>query len=199
MATEFRFADGDFQLAIAGIQSWCPGTAPGSTDSFYGANRFPDPTRLAGVRVSAVGDPISEAIKKAAARLGREGASPDTVLMSHAKMRDLLIELDGKVEYNVMKAEDATVGFKGVQFVSPNGTLTALADHNCPNKRLFVTRLDAWRLLYCGNDVPELQDDDGSLLFREATSDGYEVRSSYYANLAPTQGTNETANVLLEN
>ena len=197
-ANNYIFKDGDFQLGLAGLQSWAPGTAPGSTDSFYGANRYPDPTRLAGVRVSAVGDPITEAIAKACSRLGREGASPDAVFLSHAKMRDLILELGSKVEYEVTKPEDATVGFKGVKFVSPNGSVTCYADQNCPNKRLFVTKLDAWKLLYAGDDVPELQDDDGSILHREPSSDSYEARGSFYANLACLEP-NETANVLLEN
>lgn len=196
-AARYLFKDGDFQSSIAGIQSWCPGTAPISTDSFYGANRYPDPTRLAGIRVTATGDLVSEAIQKACARLGREGAAPDTVLMSHSKMRDLLIELGAKVEYESSGAEDATVGFKGVRVVTPSGSVTCYADHNCPSKRLFVTSMSAWKLLYCGSDVPELQDDDGSILFRESTSDGYEVRASYYANLACLE-TNVTANVQLE-
>jgi hypothetical protein len=197
-AADTLFEDGDFQQGISGLQSWCPGTAPGSTDSFLGANRSVDVTRLAGVRVSALGDVVSEAIMKATARLGREGAMPDTVMMSHTKMRDLLIELGSKVEYEMTGASDAaTVGFKGVRFVSPNGTVTCYADHNCPSKRLFVLKKSALELLYVGSGAPELQDDDGSVLFREAGSDSYEARASYYANLKVGEP-NEIANVQLE-
>lgn len=196
-AGDFLFKDGDFQASIAGLAAWAPATAPGSTDSFYGANRYPDVTRLAGVRVSAIGDPITEAIAKACSRLGREGAMPKQCFMSFAKMRDLILELNQKVEYEVTTPEDATVGFKGVKFVSPNGTVTCYADHNCPNKKLYVTDVSAARLLYTGDDVPELQDEDGSLLCREPGSDGFEVRASYYANMCFLEP-NQTANVTLE-
>jgi hypothetical protein len=181
----FIFKDGDFQASIAGFDSWCPTTAPTAGDSFFGADRSPDVTRLAGCRISAIGDPISEAILKGCARLGREGAMPDTVLMNNASMRDLIIELGNKVEYEVTGAEDANVGFKGVIFMTDAGKVTCYSDHNCPNKKLYITRKDVWRMVHSSVDVPEVQDEDGSALFREAGSDGFEVRMSYYCNVLP--------------
>lgn len=184
-AGNFIFKDGDFQASIAGFDSWCPTTAPSAGESFFGADRSPDVTRLAGCRISAIGDPISEAILKGCARLGREGAMPDTVLMNNAAMRDLIIELGNKVEYEVTGAQDANVGFKGVVFMTDAGKVTCYSDHNCPAKKLYITRKDIWRMVHSSVDVPEVQDEDGSALFREAGSDGFEVRMSYYCNTLP--------------
>lgn len=195
-AGDFLFKDGDFQAKVAGLDSWCPSSAPGSTDSFFGANRFPDPSRLAGTRVSAIGDPIEEAILKGTSRLGREGAQPDSVFMNNATMRDLLLELGNKVEYEVTGAEEATVGFKGVVFMTDQGKVNCYADHNCPSKKLYVTRMDSLRLIYACDDVPEIQSEDGSVLFREAGTDGFEVRCSYYANMI-SYNPQETAVVTL--
>ncbi len=196
-ADDFIFKDGDFGVGISGFDGWCPTSAPSAGESFHGADRSDDVTRLAGVRVSAVGDPVSEAILIGCSRLGREGARPDTVFMGHAKLRDLIIELGNKVEYNVTRPVDATVGFTGVKVITDNGSVTCYADHNCPNKRLYITRKDTWKLIYVGDDVPEIHDEDGSMLCREQSSDGYEVRASYYANAIHLEP-NQTAVVTLE-
>jgi hypothetical protein len=179
----YLFKDGDFQASMAGLEAWNPVTAPTSTDSFYGQNRFSDITRLAGHRVTATSSLISEAVGIGAAFLGREGKSPDTVLMSHRRMRDLIFELDAKVQYTSKDATDAKVGFKGVTFASPAGELVCHADVNCPDTELRILKLDSIEVLYTGSAMPELQQDDGSIYCREAGSDSLEVRASYYANM----------------
>lgn len=180
-AGDFLFVDGDFGIKLSGLSGWCPSTAPSSGDSFFGVDRSVDVTRHSGCRVSAIGDPVSEAILKGATRLGREGAMPDTVLMSHASMRSLIIELGSKVQYTNIKGTGATVGFKGVEFQTSTGRVECYADHSCPSKKLYIINKKNCKIIHLSDDVPEIQDEDGSILRREVSSDGYEVRGSYYA------------------
>jgi hypothetical protein len=177
----YLFAKGDFGNKLKGLLAWVPASAPSAT-SFYGVDRTADVTRLGGVRISAANDPIREALRKGASRLGREGASPDIVLMSHQKYRDLLIELDNKVEYSTTNVT-ANVGFTGVKIVGAKKPLTIYADHNCPDKYAFMLTKDTWKLVSLGA-VPDLHDEDGLRMLRESTSDGFEVRASYYAALS---------------
>lgn len=181
-ADDYLFAEGDFQNAVSGLAAWIPTTAPTSGDSFFGVDRSTDVSRLSGSRISAAGDPIAEALRKGAARLGREGASPDCVFMSHQKYRDLILELGNKVEYEQAKASDANVGFTGVKIIGSKKPITVFADHNCPDAQAYMLTKDTWRLVSLG-PVPDLHDDDGVRMLRESTSDGFEVRASYYANL----------------
>ncbi len=180
-ANDYIFADGDFQSKLTGLGGWIPTTAPTGGDSFFGVDRSVDASRLAGSRVSGAAVSIREALRMGAARLGREGVSPGHATMSHQKYRDLLIELDNKVEYNTTNVT-ANVGFTGVQIVGSKRPITVYADHNCPDARSYMLTMGTWKLISYG-PVPDLHDDDGVRMLRESTSDGYEVRASYYANL----------------
>lgn len=180
-ASTFLFAKGDASNSVSGLLAWIPETAPGGSDSFHGVNRSVDVSRLAGARVSASGDPVAEALRKGASRLGREGAFPNAVFMSHQKFRDLILELGNKVEYATTSVT-ANVGFTGVKIVGSKTPITVYADHNCPDKYAMMLAMDSWKLVSIG-PTPDLQDDDGLRMLREGSSDGFEVRASYYANL----------------
>lgn len=194
-AGNFMFKDGDFKVKLAGFDSWCPTTAPTAGENFYGADRSPDTSRLAGTRYNGIGLSISEAIMSGAARLGREGGTPKEVWMNPVTMKNLCVELGSYVVID-SKADDADVSFKGVQFRTGKGVLTCYEDHNCPAKRLYITRNDAWLMVHSSKAVPEIQDDGGSVLYPETGSDGFEVRMSYYANMAAIN-TQETCVVTL--
>lgn len=183
-AGNFLFKDGDFKVKIAGLDSWCPATAPTAGDSFYGADRSPDPSRLAGTRYNGIGLSMSEAFLSGCARLGREGVTPTHILTNPVNVKNLTVELGNNAVYDMSKVDDADVGFKSIVFQTGMGNVNVHADHNCPAKKSYITRLDAWLMVHSSKAVPEIQDEDGGVLFREAGSDGYEVRASYYANMA---------------
>lgn len=181
-ASRYVFIEGDFQNSIAGLLAWIPTTAPTGSDSFFGVNRSVDATRLAGSRISATSVPIAEAVRQGTARLGREGAAPDTALMSHAKYRDLVLELGSKVEYEMTKPGDANVGFTGVKFIGGKRPITCHADQNCPDDNIFLLTKDTWKFVSLG-EVPEMVDEDGSTMLREVSASGFEVRAEYYGNM----------------
>lgn len=182
-AGNFMFKDGDFKVKLAGLDSWCPQTAPSAGESFFGADRSPDTSRLAGTRFSGVGFSMSEAFLGGCARLGREGVTPTHILTNPVNLKNLTVELGNNAVYDMSKVDDADVGFKSIVFQTGMGNVNVHADHNCPAKKSYITRLDAWLMPHSSKAVPEIQDEDGSVLFREAGSDGFEVRMSYYANM----------------
>jgi len=184
--SDYLFVDGDFGVKLVGLGGWLglrndAATAPGST-AFFGVDRSSDVTRLAGIRVSAAGDPIAEALRKGCSRLGREGKSPDCAFISHQKYRDLVIELGNKVEYTTTNVT-ANVGFTGVKIVGARRPVTVYPDHNCPDKFAYLIDKGTWKIISHG-PIPDLHDDDGVRMLRDATADSFEVRASYYANTA---------------
>lgn len=180
-ASDYIFAQGDFGAKISGLAAWIPTSAPSAT-AFFGVDRSVHATRLGGVRLSCANDPVTEALRKGISRLGREGQSPDIALMSYAKHRDLCLELENKAEL-VEQGATATVGFTGIKFVGGKRPVIVFPDADCPDAQCYLLTKSSWKLVSLG-PVPDLHDDDGIRMLRESTSDGYEVRASYYANLA---------------
>ena len=69
-------------LAASGLSAWVPATDPASTDSYWGVNRSVDPSRLAGLRYDATSYSIEEGVVNALGFANREGADPDTMILS---------------------------------------------------------------------------------------------------------------------
>jgi hypothetical protein len=69
-------------LAASGFSAWLPATDPSPSDSFWGVNRSVDPTRLAGLRYDASSYSIEEGVVNALGFANREGADPDTMILS---------------------------------------------------------------------------------------------------------------------
>lgn len=180
-ANDYLFVDGDFKSKLHGLGGWIPTTAPTSGDSWFQVDRSVDVSRLAGSRISASSSSIREALRMGASRLGREMESPELSTMSHQKYRDLLIELDNKVEFSTTNVT-ANVGFTGVKIVGGKKPITVYPDHNCPDARTYLLTKDTWKLISYG-PIPDLHDDDGVRMLRESSSDGFEVRASYYAEM----------------
>ena len=198
-ANDYLFAEGDFDASngggkIQGLQAWIPNSAPSAT-TFNNVDRTVDVTRLAGHRVTGTNMTIREALRLAAARIGREGGAADTVMMSHQKYNDLVTELDNKVQY-VETGTDVEVGFTGIKLVGFKKPITVYADHNCPDGRAFMINKADWKIISYG-PIPDLHDEDGVRMLREGNSDGFEVRASYYANLVPV-APKSAANISLE-
>ncbi len=180
-AGDFLFKAGDFQLSCAGLAAWIPTTAPTSGESFNNVDRSVDVTRLAGHRQTSTSVSVLTAIRNMLTRMARERRSPTHVLLSPAKFYKLETEFVNKVEYTNTSVT-AKVGFKGIEVVGQRGVVTCYADPNCPDNLAYVLTMDSWKLV-SPKPIPEIQDDDGNIMLREPTSDGYEIRTSAYYNL----------------
>lgn len=182
-ADDYIFVKGDRGSGVSGLEGWVPGTAPDST-AFFGVDRSADVTRLGGIRFAGSGGPIEEVVIDAAARLGREGASPDVLFMSHKKKAELAKALGSKVEYvNVVaKTQYVQIGFQAIQIDGPAGPINCIADHNCQHELGWMLQLDTWKFCSLGPMVRPL-DTDGNMMLRQASADGVEVRYGFYGNL----------------
>jgi hypothetical protein len=179
---DFIFIEGDRNAKLSGQLAWFPTTAPAlGSDSFFAMDRGNDKTRLAGGRLSVTSVPIHEGLRRGLARLGREGAYPETAWMSHQKYRDLELELENKVIYTTTNVT-ANVGFTGIKLVGTKKPLTVYPDHNCPDANAFLNTMSTLKLVSMG-PVPDIMDDDGITMLREVSSWGYEVRADYFANM----------------
>ncbi len=174
----------DYGKMVKGVNAWLPTTAPTSTDNFLSVNRSTDVTRLAGIRYVGGGGPIEESLIEAATRACREGASPDHVFLNPLDWSNLVKALGTKVLYErSAPLDEPEIGFKAVQLSGPEGYINVIADLNCPKGTAYMLQLDTWHLESLG-EAPMILDFDGNTILRSATSDDYEVRIGYYANLS---------------
>lgn len=186
-ANDYIFQNGDFESTkqgMAGLAAWIPATAPTGGDSFFGFDRSVDPVRNAGVRYTAgSGGPIEETLIQCAARLQREGAKPDAVVMNPIDVANLIVALGSKVTYERSSSVDQPeIGFKLPQLMTPGGVLDIISDLNCPQGVGWMLTLKTWSFETLLG-APRILNLDGNDMRASATSDSYIFRIGYYGNL----------------
>lgn len=173
----------DYSVMIRGLAAWLPATAPGSTDNFFGVNRSQDVTRLGGIRIVGAGADYQDTLVDAATRITREGGSADHAFCNPLDWAKLVKALGAKVFYERSSPIDMPeVGFKAVMVDGPEGPIKVIADLNCPYGTAYMVQLDTINLESLG-EAPMILDFDGNTILRNATSDTYDVRVGYYANM----------------
>lgn len=184
---DYIFVKGDREDAasptrkkIAGLEDWCPQTAPSST-AFFGVNRTAD-TRLGGCRWDGTSplQTIEEALIDGAILVQREGGSPDHCFMNPKKFGDLIKSLGSKVSYVDLTV--GKIGFRALELFTPAGTIKVVPDRFCPVNRAFLLQMDTWFLGSLGM-LPRILKHDGLESLRQASDDGIEIRVGYYGNL----------------
>ena len=179
-------ANGGDPLKMAGLESWLPPVAPGPADLFFGVNRSPDPSRLAGQRYDGTAETIEEALIGAGSLLFREGGRPDLVFMNPLSYSELIKSLGSKVVYDVVRSSDvAEVFFDSVKVYTPSGQVSVVADPNCPTGVAYMLQLDTWKLYSLGM-CPKILMTDGLRFLRSVDSDAVTVRAGYYSQLGCT-------------
>jgi hypothetical protein len=186
-AGDYIFQNGDFEATksmLTGLAGWIPKVTPTAGDNFFGLDRSSDPTRLAGVRYTAgAGGPIEETLINCAARLQREGGSPDIAVMNPMDIASLIIALGSKVVYDRMSASDEPeFGFQVPVCVTPSGPIKIVSDLNCPQGDGWMLTTKVWSFETLLG-APRILNLDGNDLRASATSDSYIFRIGYYGNL----------------
>lgn len=194
-ANNYIFQEDDFQLSFNGFLDWCPLTAPTST-LFLNVNRATH-SRLGGNRLTLTTGSMGEACKKLLNLIRREGGHTSHLFTNVANYQQLEFEEGDRVRYDVMKPQDATVGFEGIKIVGTGGQkpVMVLPDINCPDDILVAMNMDDWALVSLG-EVPEVVDEDGVTMLREATASAFEFRAEYYANLSCADTRNNGVGIL---
>ena len=188
LANDHVIGYGDQTLKISGLDSWCPSAAPSST-AFFGVDRTADTTKLGGVR-EAFDTSIRKTLTNLSIEMRRYGAMPKLAFMNPSDVGNLLAELDTKVSYDVVADPDGVIGFDAISVHTPAGVVKVVSDHQCPVDTTFMIDPAAVKLYSLG-EAPMLLSLDGNRMLREATSDSYEVRVGYYAQV----GSNAPAHI----
>jgi len=183
-ANDYLFRAGDIGGTATGLDDWLP-TTTAAVGTLGGFDRSVDPTRLGGVRYTASGEPIDQAMRELLTLMAIEGAAPDYFVLNPSDFNDLVTVMDNKVQYvDVSPADTPSVGFKAVQFACPTGMTRVMTDNKCPQGRGYALTLDTWEIFTSQSALVEIIQDDGMMLKRRDTADSFEVRVSAYWNLA---------------
>jgi hypothetical protein len=174
--------DGDMSAKMSGLRAWIPPTAPGAT-SFFGVDRTADVVRLGGCRVTLTGLPITEALMTLVERVNREGGRVSHVFVNPTKWLQLQIALGDKVIFDVAKSSDAQIGFPSIVLHSSKGPVQIVADGNCPIAYVWALTMNTWTLDSIGQAPHVFDVGDSQEWLRYASSDSYEMRVGYYAQI----------------
>lgn len=176
---DFIFVEGDYDLAVKGIRAWVPDSDPDST-AFFGVDRTPELTMLAGIRYDGSAYSIEEAIVNASAEAFIHGANPKTCFLHPVNYANLEKSLMGRVMY--INQNVANILFSGIKINGQNGPIEVFSDSNCPIDRAMLLDMNTWFFKALG-DVPHILNHDGLKMLRESAADAYEFRIGYKGNL----------------
>lgn len=184
-ANDYLFPKGDAAnngsiVRMSGLLAWIPTSAPGAT-SFFGVDRTADVTRLGGMRIDVSGLNPEEGLITALSKQAREGARPSHAFTNHLDFRNIEIAMGAKV--TTKYAQVGEIGFTGVEVIGPKGPVMLHADQDAPSGRLFSLQLNTWTM-YTLEKYPQILDEDGSRLSREASADRWEGRIGGWGNFA---------------
>lgn len=191
---DYLLVQGDNNLALSGLISWLPTSAPSAT-TFYGVDRSVDTTRLGGVRYDGSAQSIEEALIDGSSLLAREGGKPESCITNFASYSALEKALGSKVQYVDLKGP-AEIAFRGIMINGAASMIKVFPDRNCQANRAFLLQMNTWKLEALGDAPQILRYGDGLEMLRVYNADAGEVRVGYYANLR-TNAPGWNANVTL--
>lgn len=174
---DFLAIEGDLNLKPKGFSAWIPESDPSST-AFFGVDRTPDLTRLAGVRDDYSALPLEEAVVKAMKDMNLNGANCDYAFINYEKHAELENALGSKVQYVDMMSPIG-IGFRGIKLASGKKPVTVLADLTVPSSRLWTVQSNTWKLRSLKKSIRML-DQDGNKSLRVSDADASEVRIGGY-------------------
>jgi hypothetical protein len=169
----------DYNGVVNGLGAWIPATAE-TSGTFLNMDRTDDIVRLQGFRQSYLGS-IEETVKKLRSKMGRYGARPDSVWLSHDNWHRLEIELGARAIREDGMA--ATFGLPSLKYASPKGVMRIFAGAFCEENVGYLLKRDTWKLHHL-DGLPHIVMSDGLRATRGQDYDGIEVRARYWAELA---------------
>lgn len=179
---DYLLVQGDNNAKCAGLAAWLPFTAPSSSDSFFGVNRYADTWRLGGGRYDGSAQSIEEAYIDSSSLVAREGGKPKDSVTNFASWGALEKSLGAKCVY-IDRKGPAEIAFRGIRVHGANTTIDVFPDRNCQPNYAYLLQMDTWALEGLG-DVPQiLRYGDGLEMLRVYNADAGEVRVGAYYNL----------------
>jgi hypothetical protein len=188
-ANDYLFVAGDRDSVtgvgqkMLGLADWLPVTDPTGGESFLGVDRSIDRTRLAGIPLDISSYIPEEGALYVVMECDRNGARPKDFVVNHTDYQSVLNSLGSKA---VTKYEGTgQVGFQTIQINGPKGPVSMYLDQDCPAGVGYCLDMRFWKLYSLG-PAPKMLEQDGLPILRLATTDAYEGRMGYYANLGTT-------------
>lgn len=182
---DFLFREGDYdsfsQRIIQGMTAWCPKTAPGGTDDFFGVNRSTNVPALAGKRMNAGGKSIFDVFRLASARLKNNRAKFDSILCNPLKQNDMDQAMGAKQTFT-MKTAYAGVELEGIKVSTAAGMLNVYGFSVWPENDCLLTNRESWELVAYGQTTEDV-DEDGNVWHLEQAQDAYQRRVAGYPQL----------------
>jgi hypothetical protein len=163
------------------MDGWNPITAPSPSESFFGADRSVDVTRLAGQRLDISSYQPEEGYITGLAMMAREDAEPSHIFTSFTDEKNIKLALGSRVEAEYSQVGE--VGFESIRLRGPNGTVRVYADRNAPVGYARALQMDTWELKHLGEFINKGDAGNDAGMAREILADRFEGRFSFYGNL----------------
>lgn len=164
----------------AGLRSWIPTSAPSST-AFFGVDRTAS-SRLAGQRIDGSTLQITDALNKAAMLVEKQGGQPSHIFCSFEYFYAIANSEQVQKRYPQPGANEAQIGFAGIQIVTPYGMAMLYPDRFCDQDKIYVLSMDSWKLISRENLVHWVNE-DGTMILRTSSDDSFQGRIASYSNI----------------
>lgn len=171
---------GDYNDGVTGIRRWIPFTDAEFTASptLLGADRSPDPARLAGRRFNASTGSLTGGIEAGLSYGSRAGVKYSHLWVNDDYFTALSMEAGARlVREEGMKAE---WGYSGFCFRTAKGLVPVHCERNLGNFALALNR-DSWKFKFLKKPMRYLT--EGSKSIVKQTADGIEVRYGWRGNI----------------
>jgi hypothetical protein len=170
---DYLFKQGDEGLAAAGLDAWCPATAPTAT-AFFGVDRSVS-TRLGGMRFNGTTFGFEEVFIRAKARLGRSNSKPDYYFINPTDMANFQAAVSGQKVG--VESREYNMGFETVKAYG----VTLIEDPDCQRGVAWGIPMDCFWWATLG-DAPRIVNEDNLEILRAAAADAYELRCTWRGN-----------------
>ncbi|MFA4972824.1 MAG: hypothetical protein WC683_09440 [bacterium] len=185
-ANDYVFLPGQFGIGWAGFDAYCPASAPGGADNFYGANRSVSPTKLAGVRKAASGGTVEDAWIDAATEAANLGLKLKQIVCNPYRLGIAAREAAGRTTFVATDSSDKAFGSKRITLAVPttNGVLEIIPDPICPVGTDYFLDLEDFSIHSSPSGAPHMQRTlDGNIWHPVSTENQVEMRWASYANM----------------
>lgn len=185
---DYLFAYGEPGTCIEGMALCTPLTAPTSSDSFRGVNRYNDIESLAGSRRNESSVYPEEVLGDLAVDVHCMNQTISRGVVHPVKFQEIVKRLGAKVEYT-NPGGNADIGFESITIHAAGKAIRLVSDPDCPFTRVRGWDPKAHKLVYLGPKVVHwVRTADGGQYQWSSSADSFEYRSCFYGNyLQPNQ------------
>lgn len=166
-----------------GLAGWNPdiNNRPGSSDSWFGFNRFSNPQAAAGTAIDGTGLPVKQAINTLATAMSNTGGFKiDTILLAPPDYQKLADDLGSSIEFVDVMCEMG-VNYTGIRLAAGKGALSIVQDTFATAGILRGFDSRVLKVKYPGKKPIELKDENGAGFIAVTTDDvaRITVRANY--------------------